>query len=88
MWFEKGYQRERISNGEMDVSQFLSSDNAVVGAVKKSFLTFDMPGNFEEKIAEVKDKVDSLIEHQENDIAFKSPYKKKTTQRNLDLFDK
>jgi hypothetical protein len=42
----------------MDVSQFLSSENAIVGAVDKSFKNFNIPGNFEEKVSEVKEKVD------------------------------
>ena len=58
MWFEKEYQRERIQAGEMDVAQFLSSENAIIGAVPKSFQNFNVPGNFEEKVSEVKQKVD------------------------------
>ncbi len=88
MWFEKEYQRERIQNGEMDVVQFLSTENAIVGAVKKSFQNFNVPGNFEEKVSEVKEKVDKLLEYQENDVAFKSPYKKKQASKNLDLFER
>lgn len=73
----------------MDVVQFLSTENAVVGAVKKSFQNFNTPGNFEEQVSEVKVKVDALIEHQENDIAFKSPFQKKNQQRkSMNMFDK
>jgi len=35
-----------------------------------------MPSQFEDKVAEIKMKVDELIEHQEHDAAFKSPKKK------------
>ena len=50
MWFEKEYQRERIQQGEMDVVQFLSNQNAVIGAVKKSFVNFNIPAQFEESV--------------------------------------
>ena len=70
MWFEKEYQRERIQSNEMDVSQFMSTKNAMAGAPKQSFKNFNTPGNFEERVSEVKEKVDKLLEYQENDIAF------------------
>ena len=72
----------------MDVIQFMSSDNAIVGSVKRSFVNFDTPSAFEDKVTEVKLKVDALIEHQQNEVGFSSPYKQRQSERNFDLFDK
>ena len=65
----------------------MSSDNAIAGAVKKSFINFNVPGSFEERVAEVKQKVDVLIEHQKNDQAT-FPISGEKNKRNLDIFDK
>lgn len=69
----------------MDVSQFMSTKNAMAGAPKQSFKNFNTPGNFEERVSEVKEKVDKLLEYQENDIAFRdrSPPPKKS----IDMFE-
>lgn len=52
------------------MTQFLSTENAIVGAAKNSFKNFSVPPLFEDRVAEVKSKVDELIEHHENDSAF------------------
>ena len=88
MWFEKQYQRDKIIAGDMDVTQFLSSDTPIIGAVKASFITFNMPQDFEEKIQKIKDSVNQLIDHQNNDVAFKTQSNSGRKTLCVDLFEK